>query len=530
MKKLFTLLLVTCSVSVSFSQFFSENWDTPLLWRTRDLDADNPKATWLPGSFTAFPAPLPTFGNAVASASGPGRNPDDVLISPEINISNIAGNMKLVYEVLATTGATAENYAVYVVNDTTAIAASINALVPVFGESIAGADVNTILTREIDLTSFIGDDHIYLVFRHFGSPNQSSLVLDNIGLYNANIASSSNSGCVGSVFTFTNASTGTYNSYLWDFGPNATPTTASGAGPHSVTFSTLGAQSVELFPIGTDNVHGDTNVFDLTIVNTPAPSFSSDVTTGCNPQVIQFTNTNPGTNCLYTFSDGFTANTCTVTRTFNTPGTFDVTLTETIDAACFGTTTQAGMITINASPTADFLISENPIDMIFPLVNFVNRSSATAVSFSWNFGDNSIGSSATSPSHTYPENVAQDYNVTLTAIAANACTDSLTKILTVDESVLLYIPNSFTPNGDELNNSFEPSIFSGIDPQNYNMKIFNRLGELIFESNDPSIGWDGDYGAGKGLAETGLYTYKLEYGTSSKDERRMVVGHVSLLR
>lgn len=537
MRKIFTLLLVSFTTSISFAQFFSENWDTPLLWRTRDLDADvSPATVWVPGDFSTFPAPLPTFGNAVASASGPGRNPDELLISPEISIANLDGNMKLVFDVLATTGVTtAENYSVYIVLDTTAIAATINTIVPpsqFFGmtESIGAANANQILTREIDLTSFIGEDHIYLIFRHHNSANQSSIVVDNISLYNANISANSNSGCIGSTFIFTDASVGTYNSYIWDFGPDATPSTASGAGPHNVTFANLGVKNVSLFPIGTNNLDGDTNVLDITIVNTPAPSFSADATVGCNPTSIQFTNTNPGTNCIYTFSDGFTANTCTVTRTFTTAGTFDVTLTEALDATCFGTTTQTGMITINASPDAEFLISQNPVDMIFPYVSFVNRSSATAIAFNWTFGDNSIGSSAAAPTHTYPENIAQDYNVTLRAIAANGCVDSTTQVLTVSESVLLYIPNSFTPNGDELNNRFEPSIFSGIDPQNYNLKIFNRWGQIIFESNDPEIGWDGDYGAGKGMAETGLYTYKLEFGTSSKDERRLIVGHVNLLR
>ena len=528
MRKIFTLLLIVFTTSVSFAQFFSENWDTPLLWRTRDLDVDNPQAIWVPGDFSASPAPLSTFGNAVASASGVGRNPDDLLISPEISIANIQGNMKLVFDVIAATGATAENYAVYVVTDTTAISAQINALVPAFGESLNTA--NTIFTREVDLSSFIGQDHIYLIFRHFLSPNQSILFLDNIGLYNANITSSSNVGCAGSVFTFTNASIGTYNSILWDFGPDATPTTASGAGPHNVSFVTLGAKSVSVFPIGTDNIHGDSNVFNLNIVNSPVPNFTSNVSVGCNPVTIQFTNSNPTTNCLYTFSDGFTANSCTVTRTFSTAGTFDVTLTESVDANCAGTTLNTGMITINQSPVADFSFSQNPVDMLYPLVDFINRSSPAATSFSWNFGDNSIGSTATTPQYLFALNTPTDYNVTLAAIATNGCTDSITKVLTVSESVLMYIPNAFTPNGDELNNSFVPAIFSGVDPENYNLKIYSRLGELVFESNDPEIGWDGDYGSGKGLAQTGLYTFKLQYGTKEKDEKRLVLGHVTLMR
>ena len=83
---------------------------------------------------------------------------------------------------------------------------------------------------------------------------------------------------------------------------------------------------------------------------------------------------------------------------------------------------------------------------------------------------------------------------------------------------------------DEFNNKFQPVFYSGIDPQNFNMRIFNRFGELIFESNDASLGWDGDYGAGRGLVQPGVYTFKIEFSTSTKDEKKLVVGSINVLR
>ena len=62
------------------------------------------------------------------------------------------------------------------------------------------------------------------------------------------------------------------------------------------------------------------------------------------------------------------------------------------------------------------------------------------------------------------------------------------------------------------------------------MKIYNRLGQLIFETNDAKYGWDGDHGAGNGIAESGVYTFKIEFSTATKDEKKLVVGNVNLIR
>ena len=62
------------------------------------------------------------------------------------------------------------------------------------------------------------------------------------------------------------------------------------------------------------------------------------------------------------------------------------------------------------------------------------------------------------------------------------------------------------------------------------MMIFNRWGEVIFESRDAAIGWDGSYGIGAKGVEDGVYTYKIVYKVKKTDERRLIVGHVTLIR
>ena len=98
------------------------------------------------------------------------------------------------------------------------------------------------------------------------------------------------------------------------------------------------------------------------------------------------------------------------------------------------------------------------------------------------------------------------------------------------DGLTYYIPNTFTPDGDLFNQTFKPVFTSGFDPNQFSMKIFNRWGEIIFESRNSKIGWDGTYGINGNKVPEGSYTYHITYKIPNKDERRIVTGHVTLLR
>jgi len=100
------------------------------------------------------------------------------------------------------------------------------------------------------------------------------------------------------------------------------------------------------------------------------------------------------------------------------------------------------------------------------------------------------------------------------------------------EIPIVYISNTFTPDNDNFNQTFKPIFTSGFDPFDYTLLIFNRWGEIIFESHDATVGWDGSYGnSGEvGVVQDGVYTWKIEFKATSNDERRMVIGHVNVLR
>ena len=93
---------------------------------------------------------------------------------------------------------------------------------------------------------------------------------------------------------------------------------------------------------------------------------------------------------------------------------------------------------------------------------------------------------------------------------------------------LIYIPNSFTPDGDEVNQVWQPVFTEGFDPYDFNMFVINRWGEVVWESNDATASWDGTYN-GK-ICPDGVYFYKVTFGNLDNDSKKILVGHLTIIR
>ncbi|GAB5418880.1 MAG: hypothetical protein Crog4KO_01390 [Crocinitomicaceae bacterium] len=181
-------------------------------------------------------------------------------------------------------------------------------------------------------------------------------------------------------------------------------------------------------------------------------------------------------------------------------------------------------------PLVSFTASETIITNANPdgggLVNFTNTSSG-AVSYLWDF-DDSTTSTNYSTSHTFDNSTAGGYYVTLYGFSEYGCVDSASIAIQVRVELLYYIPNTFTPDGDEFNQTFQPIFESGFDAHDWNMTIYNRWGEIVFESNNHEVGWDGTYGGD--IVQQGTYTYKIEFGLEYTDAREIITGHVNIIR
>lgn len=105
---------------------------------------------------------------------------------------------------------------------------------------------------------------------------------------------------------------------------------------------------------------------------------------------------------------------------------------------------------------------------------------------------------------------------------------SLTVHITRCDDPIYWVPNTFTPDGDEYNNQFLPIITTGIDPYSYHLTIFNRWGEIIFESYDINRGWNGNFG--NMVCQNGVYIWKIEFKLEKNDERVEEIGHIVILK
>lgn len=122
------------------------------------------------------------------------------------------------------------------------------------------------------------------------------------------------------------------------------------------------------------------------------------------------------------------------------------------------------------------------------------------------------------------------YEITATAFAADCPSDPQIYTVTVTECdpLVYWIPNSFTPNGDEFNTLWGPVFDGPYDAEDFHLVVFNRWGQLIWESNNVNGRWNGTYyGA---YVPDGVYTWVIDFGMLDTDERRVIRGHVTLLR
>jgi gliding motility-associated-like protein len=224
--------------------------------------------------------------------------------------------------------------------------------------------------------------------------------------------------------------------------------------------------------------------------------------------------------------NGETVSGCTTSYTFTQGGCYDITLTTT-ENGCTNTATLQDYICVENPPVASF--TTNPTIFTDPIqVVTFNNNTVGASTYVWEFGDGQSSTEA-NPVHTYTS-TTNGAVITLTAISALGCEATHQVSIQYEEGEIIYIPNTFTPDGDNYNQTFLPIFTSGFDPYNFEMLIFNRWGEIIFETHDAKVGWDGSYGTKGRDVQEGVYTYKVIYKNPLNDKRKIIVGHVSLIK
>ncbi len=267
------------------------------------------------------------------------------------------------------------------------------------------------------------------------------------------------------------------------------------------------------------------------IQGVPAADFTFTNGRGCPGLPVTFTSTAVSARFYqWEFGDGGSSFDPNPTHVYLRPGTFTVRLT-VVGLGGSTNVVKNGIITISTKPEANFDVLNN---FVVPDERVVfNNNSRGAIRYLWQFGDGDTSSLET-PEHKYLQ--SGRYTVTLIAYNANGCADTfaIRDVIEVEKTARILIPNAFTPNPDfendgsifntELNDVFYPVTRGAVS---FRLEIYNRWGQLMFESKDKEKGWNG-YHQGK-LCPGGSYTYRLDVQFAD-GQTEVKFGDVTLIR
>jgi gliding motility-associated-like protein len=263
----------------------------------------------------------------------------------------------------------------------------------------------------------------------------------------------------------------------------------------------------------------------------PVPLMSVLVNDQCEPaQYILINETDPTMvgGVYWEVSNGdIFVNADTVTTNMLSAGLYDVFMIVTSPDGCIDSTLFNNIINVNPLPIADFTYSPNPVLMFNTQVQFINYSS-NGESYEWFFeGGNPGVSQQTDVNVMYPDGVTGEYDVTLIATSEFGCIDTTEQTVIVLPEIIMYAPNAFTPDNDEFNQDWGIYI-EGIDIYDFELLIFNRWGEIIWESYDPSARWDGTYGGV--IVQDGVYNWTIRTKNLINDDKIEFKGSINVIR
>lgn len=269
----------------------------------------------------------------------------------------------------------------------------------------------------------------------------------------------------------------------------------------------------------------------------PYPSISLDTASGCVPLTVNFVNnTDPSLieSVTWDFGDGTTStDALTTSHTYTLPNTdcYDVYIQVTSSSGCSHDTIYVNAVCALGVPVAGFTYQPQPVTILNPQVTFDNFSTPDATSYQWYYYDSLntlLGTSnLPNPEFTFPNQNPGSYPVWLVVSNGSGCMDSVMLEVVVLDFFTFYMPNAFSPDGNGINDVFGPRG-SNIDVAEFEMTIYDRWGNLIFKSTDPTQGWNGTHNNIK--CQSDVYVWKLKVKSELGMERVERIGHVTLLR
>lgn len=262
----------------------------------------------------------------------------------------------------------------------------------------------------------------------------------------------------------------------------------------------------------------------------PEPDFSVDKDSGCPPLTVQFTNLSTNSDrYIWFFGDGERSEEKDPKHTYKYSGYYDVVLIAKGPGG-EGRTEKKQFIKVLNAPYTFFNLT--PSVLYLPNAIFSTRNlTSGAITYNWNVYYNKTGANVGNSTKENPYFQVYDtgyYDVELISMSNQGCYDTLyvPMPIYVNPTGKVHIPDAFTPTKDDRNEIFKP-VALNLQKEFYQFQIFNRWGELMFETKDPEQGWDGTY-KGK-YCQDGVYVYKMNAKLYNGDDVQME-GIVHLIR
>ena len=271
---------------------------------------------------------------------------------------------------------------------------------------------------------------------------------------------------------------------------------------------------------------------EVNVVGVPTISIDTIVDTYCEPAEVTFVDasSSEANVSVWTFSDGTSQSTLDTVRKTFMAGCYDVTLDQQFTNGCNATRVEYGLICIDARPTPDFEWEPVRPSVVDPNITFQNKSEG-ASGYLWDFGRIASPTSSTesNPYVNFASENGDTVQICLTAYNGTCAADTCKDVVILN-NVSIYIPTSFTPNGDGLNDFFYPNgkfhdNSEGLDQ--FEFIVFNRWGEQVFSSNVPYLPWDGTYR--NKLVPQDVYVWKITVWDPVNQRPKTEIGTVTVV-
>lgn len=362
-----------------------------------------------------------------------------------------------------------------------------------------------------------------------GCPGQASIFIDIREPIQGFVSTNPDLICTGepALIDFTGNTQPGYSSFSWTFEGGDPPT--GNLPSQNVVWTTAGTYDISLH-IDEPGCEADF-VFPVTIEPLPEPMMQASNNKGCQPLTVDFQDQSqnllaPG--YLWDFGDGNTSTLPSPEHTYPNPGTYTVTLTILNSTGCEQTKAFPDAIEVYPLPDAVFDADPPAATLDNPKILFLPGTSGPGNQHTWDFGDGSSFSSEASPIHTY--SAVGTYTVIHTIENQYGCLDIDTLEIGISKDLKIFVPNTFTPNGDGLNDCFAVSGTVSDVVDRFTVKIHNKWGQVIYEDRIKSYDciWDGTGRDGKPL-EGGEYVYVIS-GKDLQGKKHVYQGVLILLK